>query len=157
MKVALSLLILLCLVSTVSAQVTVTRDLPDSATVGETFKVTLNIKVGKDVPAGVIIEEKLPEGLSLVSSSPEASVSGDKIKWALYGDQVKDTSIEYTLRAEKAGSAEFNGSVTTILGTEKISGDSTLEISEKVKKTPGFELITAAAAVGVLAVLRKFV
>lgn len=158
------LMALMVAVSTASAQVTVNRDLPDSATVGEEITVTLSIKIGSDKPAGAIIEENIPDGFAYVSSSSEATKSGNTLKWAFYGSNLKDMEVKYTLKAEKAGKAEFEGTVTTLLGVEKIGGDNTTEVIAKAeatktspqeKGTPGFEVAFAVIAIlGALAARR---
>jgi len=159
----LALVLLILSISAVSAQVTVTRDLPDSAKVGDEITVTLTITIGSEKPAGAIIEEGIPDGASYVSSSPEATLSEGKLKWAFYGDQQKDMTVEYTLKVGKAGKLDFGGAVKTLLGNENIGGDSELEVSESKpaeqglpQKTPGFEITVGIAALGSIAILRRF-
>lgn len=155
----LALVLLILSIPAVSAQVTVTRDLPDSAKVGDEITVTLALTIGSEKPAGAIIEESIPDGASYISSSPEATVSEGKLKWAFYGEQLKDMTLQYTVKVEKAGKLDFSGTVKTLLGNENIGGDSELEVSEKSaeqpKGTPGFEAFVAVAVIGSIALLRR--
>jgi len=158
-KLVLSLIFLLLLTATASAQVVVNRELPDSAVVGEEITVTLSVEIGNDKPAGAIIEESIPDGFTYLSSNPEATETDNTLKWVFYGSDLKDMEIKYTLKAEKSGKAEFKGTATTLLGVEDIGGDDSIEIVEtekaETKGAPGFEVLIAVIAISGALALRR--
>jgi|Deesub1362A_J573_1020465.scaffolds.fasta_scaffold01034_4 hypothetical protein len=163
MRIILALILLLMLAGSVSAELTVTRDLPDSASTGDEITVTLSIKIDGEIPAGAIVEEKIPEGITYISSTPEATETDTGLKWVLYGSDLKETDLKYVAKVEESADINFEGTYTTLLGTEDISGDSMLKISvrgvkssEVDKGIPGFELLFAAAGFLIALILRKY-
>ena len=164
MRILATILILLMLATTVSAELTVNRNLPDSASPGEEITVILSIKIDGEKPAGVIIEEAIPEGITYVSSSPEATETDSGIKWVLYGSDLKETDLKYVAKVGGSVDISFEGTYTTLLGTEDISGDSILKISAEGVKgpeatgggIPGFELLFAATGFLIALMLRKY-
>jgi hypothetical protein len=109
-------LLLSLLNSSVFAQtVTGTRSLPATYTPGGTIEVTITIDVDEaNVPNGVIVKEYIPDGWTPESATPNYSSfdsSTGEIKWLLYGSDVKDRSITYTLSvpAGDCGVKTFDG------------------------------------------------
>ena len=127
------------LMQNVCADMTVTRDLPETATLGS--EITVNLKldiVGGETP-GIIITEKVPEGWSVSSVSNEGSFDREKkeIRWLLYGENVESQTLSYVCAApSKADNYTFSGTYTTLEeGVGGITGDE--KISINVEETAG--------------------
>ncbi len=163
------LLLLLLIVPIAAAQVTVERDLPEKIYAGEDFTVTLTLKVGENKPNGVIVVEKVPEGFTYVSSDPEGVFmeNTNELKWVFYGDDVKDRTITYTLKApSELKTVTFYGEVKTILGTEEIKGNNKASVvskpsptptpaAGKMEKGPGFELSLVIISILLILALKR--
>ncbi|MFB3786116.1 MAG: hypothetical protein ACE15F_07070 [bacterium] len=118
--------------------VEVERILPDGYKPGESVRITLEITIGGGGPVGLIVEEQIPSGWSLVSAQPQASSQQTgRIGWVLF-DAVGVSSqvIIYTLSVPQGESGEkpFLGTVKYLEGTMQrtltIGGDAWLSSSE---------------------------
>lgn len=65
-----------------SGLIHMTKTMPREATLGEEFEYELK-PMATGCAANVVVTDQLPEGATYVSSSPNASVSGDKLTWNL--------------------------------------------------------------------------
>ena len=74
------------------AQVTVVRELPENVSWGEELIVTLKMEVGKERPTGIIVVERIPQGINPVSAFPKANfdISTRELKWSFLGNDVKN-------------------------------------------------------------------
>ena len=109
------------------------RDLPDIATIGEVFNVTLTIDVNESNKPGVyILYEHIPEGFEIIDTGG-MSPSGNTLKLmvfesAYYGTLVEDRIVTYTLRYVTVNESVFEGIIVydsvdhEVLGDDSISG-----------------------------------
>ena len=110
-----------------------TRSMSSAAAAGAEVTVTLTLDVNDSAPpSGVILKEYIPPGWSVLSSSPAGYFNQSQgiIKWVLYGSEVKDRTVTYTLRVPggASGSYTFSGEVLTLAGSRKIDGSSVLSV-----------------------------
>ncbi|RLG72180.1 MAG: hypothetical protein DRO11_02800 [Methanobacteriota archaeon] len=156
------IVLLALVVPHVYAQVSVTRELPNTATGGEELLVKLRIVVGETKPSGVIIVEKIPENFGYVTSSPEATFNqvSRELKWVLYGENLKNKEITYTVIPAQGftGKAVFYGETKTLVGTEEITGDKEVVVVETkpgapTKERRGISSTPATLVVAVIALL----
>ncbi|MGB9643382.1 MAG: hypothetical protein ACPL3Q_09360 [Candidatus Ratteibacteria bacterium] len=102
-----------------TAGVTVTRSIQISS--GGAF-VRLSVNVKDTRINGIIVSENIPEGYTLISSTPSISKrTGNSIKWLFYGTSLTDQTITYQLQG--SGKAIISGSFSSTLGSGNTTGD----------------------------------
>ena len=154
------------IVGNAHAQTVVERDLPKTVEPNEEFKILLKLRFGQEKPNGVIIVEKVPEGFRYNSSTPKGIFleSFGELRWAFYGDEVFNRTIEYSLIApNKTQKVTFEGIVKTVHGTDLIKGDSELLVKikeatatpSKVEKSPEFNVFLFILAVILTLLIKK--
>lgn len=80
-----------------------TKTMPAEATLGESFVSEIKV-MAAGCAANVVVMDMLPEGASLVSTTPEASVSGKTLTWNLGNMDPGETKVlKLTLKADKEG------------------------------------------------------
>jgi len=120
---------------------TVTRQLPGTATPGSSFLVNLTVAIGANPPNGVVINEYIPTatGWELMNSSLTYTTfnpTTGEISWLLYSTGLINQTISYTLQspAEFDGIATFSGQFLYNYNgssiTENITGDTSIPIEE---------------------------
>jgi len=140
-KLLISILLLIFSLNIVQAQVSVTREISMSKE-GE-LSVKLKLEVGSQRPGGIIIVERVPEGVEYISSTPEAvfNPSTRELKWVFYGEGVKNREVIYNLSVPSAFQGEilFSGELKTLAGVEEIGGETkfTIKIKEAGEKERG--------------------
>lgn len=89
---------------------------PSRGSIGATLTYRIDVSnPGGVAAAGVSVMNEIPEGLSFINSTPEASLNGPRLQWALGelpAGQLR--SIEVNLRADRAGT--FNNCATANTG-----------------------------------------
>ncbi|GEM_PF-4667511 len=128
-KIFLFLAVFLWCICCAQAATTAVRTMPDTFIPGGSLQV--NISVSTDAispPAGVIINEILPEGWVITSSSPDyIRVIGSTYTWLMYNQTgVPSFVINYTVRVPSSatGTYQFTGTVTTAAeGKQSIGGN----------------------------------
>jgi photosystem II stability/assembly factor-like uncharacterized protein len=146
-KISKNFLLNICLIlggmplCSFSADVLVSRNLPDTYSAGEEIIVTLQIAVtGERAPYAVIVKETLPSNWNVVSSSPKYSsytVEDGQLKWLFNSpERVQSQEIQYILIAPEnaSGSITFSGTYLYADDQETIQTFTTV----------GDELITGA-------------
>ncbi len=147
-------IVVLMLVSVISAQeISVTRSVPQIGA-GERFTVSLSINVQSGDPSGLIISETIPEGWEITSADGDCNINKDKrlIKCLTYGENIQKT-LNYQLQApsEKAQPAVVTGDWKTLTESGQITGDSFLDIAEvETPPTTDNTLLLAIAAIVVI-------
>lgn len=129
----------------VCADITVTRDLPETATPGSEVTVNLKLDIISGETSGIIVMENVPDGWSVSSISNEGSFDSDteEIKWLIYAEKIESQTLSYIAVApSKAGEYKFNGTCTSleegvgdITGNEKISVE--VGANESVREVKG--------------------
>lgn len=96
---------------------------------GDNVAVKLDATFEAGSSGTATIEEILPEGWSVVSSSPQGTVSGNKISWTINATPGTQT-INYTIKspADKNISAMLSGTVTKGAVSGSVGGDSRLQV-----------------------------
>ncbi|HOL67936.1 MAG TPA: chitobiase/beta-hexosaminidase C-terminal domain-containing protein, partial [bacterium] len=132
----------LFLSSQVFSATSVTRNLPDGYVAGTTFQVTLTVI--PDHVVSIVIREYLPQGWTIVSSTPPYSTyipEDNRYKWLNYSTNPIDVpyQITYTVSvpAGDSGDKVFTGSVVDDYGTYNIVGD-TVILDNSTVSTPQF-------------------
>ncbi|MCM8769925.1 MAG: chitobiase/beta-hexosaminidase C-terminal domain-containing protein, partial [Candidatus Omnitrophica bacterium] len=120
----------------------VTRDLPEGYVAGTTFQVTLTVI--PDQVYSIIVREYLPEGWTIVSSTPAYStyIAEDNMyKWLNYSSNPLQAPyfITYTVSVppEAAGNKIFFGTFVDDFGTLSVGGD-TVIVDNSTVATPQF-------------------
>jgi len=68
----------------VAPAIAIEKTAPAEAVIGETFRYSLTVRSPGQVEArNVVVTDELPDGIEYVSSTPEASRSGQKLTWNL--------------------------------------------------------------------------
>lgn len=134
MKYIIPILVVLIAAAFPGYGISVTRDLPASASAGASVSVSLSVDVDENSPpTGIIIKEQVPSGWSVASSTPAGYFNSSKgvVKWVLYGSDVTDRVISYTLVVPQgaAGTYTFSGEVLTLAGTSTTGGEVQLSVS----------------------------
>jgi len=102
-----------------TAGVTVTRTIQMSS--GGAY-IRLSVAVKDSRVSGIIVSENIPEGYTLVSSTPSISKrTGNSVKWLFYGTSLTDQTITYQLQG--SGKAIISGSFSSTLGSGNTTGD----------------------------------
>jgi len=123
-KLIILIICTIFLVSFVSGQAEVTRELPDTVLPGQDIEVKLNIKLTGDAPNGLIIEEELPAEWEIVEAAGGIEREG-RFAFLLYGSNVQDKTITYILKAPEdlTQSASITGAWQTISTGGMVEGD----------------------------------
>ena len=123
-------------VSAVNAvQVSVTRDVPDSALINENIDINLNVDVNEaDKPGTYILTEYVPAGFEVVDSGGGHWFEDTRtIKWLVIdnfmGQVVEDTVYTYTIKTPVSGTYEMNGTIQTATEFYIVQGDTQLTVS----------------------------
>ena len=104
--------------------ITTERTANDSVEVGKEITIEINLDLEDEDPSSVIVLEKVPKNWTLVSSSPEATMFEDEMKWLLFGSSLKNQTIEYTLKApSEFDYVSLNGGWKTLVNSGSTSGD----------------------------------
>jgi len=107
-----------------------TRTLPGSYQPGVLIDVSLAVKVNPDnKPGSVDIVEQIPGGLTESEvNAPGADVAGGAITWRLSGEDVKNTTLSYSLTIPQGTSQtlDFEGTLTFGAETAYIFGQDTI-------------------------------
>lgn len=83
--------------------INMTKTMPAEATLGESFTSELRV-MAVGCAANVVVMDMLPEGASLVSTEPQASVSGNTLTWNLGNmDPGESKVLKITLKADREG------------------------------------------------------
>jgi len=112
----------------------VSRSMPASAGAGSELTISLSLDINESSPpTGVIIRERIPAGWEVVSAAPQGYFNRSRgmVKWVLYGSEVRDRVITYTLKvpASARGGYSFSGELVTLSGTVTTGGDVHLTVS----------------------------
>jgi len=91
---------------------------PPSAQAGQTITYRLAVSNPGDLPAtGVVVTDTLPDGLELVTATPEAARTGRQLQWSLGQVGPGETrSIDVTCRASGAATVTHCAEVVTAEG-----------------------------------------
>jgi len=146
------------------APISVEREMASEILPGQTMQVKLHVAFIGEKPSGIIITENIPQGWEIKSSIPAATNFEGYSSWLIYGDNVKDSTIVYELKAP----ADFNdfavldGFWETLASSDKIQGTGIINL----KKDPAAPqqpqsqtqaqdnaLLYAAAGIAVVVVL----
>lgn len=98
----------------VAAQVAGVRSFTGACGAGQPVEVQLDVDVGAQVPNGVIVVEKLPDGWVLNSATPPASsfntITGEA-RWVFFGGSVNDDDLDihYSAGGGDLAAAVFSG------------------------------------------------
>jgi len=144
---------------TKSDTVTINRELPSSASMGNTITVSLVLDVNETQSLdAVIIKDYVPSGWNVTSSNPSAELfdfDSGEIKWILYSNDLVDRTITYNVEipeTESEGERTFVGEIAYLEQEElirvAIMGDDEITIASVIGDTNGdgeisdFELLT---------------
>lgn len=121
-----------------------TKKVPATAALGETYECDLTVNAIVDV-ADVVVTDMIPDGTSLVKAEPQATVEGRKLTWRMDTLSKGQTStIKLWLKAEKEGQlvncatvhAIPHGCVATFVGKPAItiekSGPATAKVGDSI-------------------------
>jgi len=161
LKYILGILCIGMFIGSVCAEsITVSRDMPETATLGSEVTVNLKLNVVGGETSGVILTEKIPGGLSVSSISNEGSFDSEtgEIKWLLYGENIEPQTLSYTCTApSEAGEYTFSGTYTTLEeGVGEITGDEriTVGVAEKpIVNGPGYMGVIIIGIAAVIAII----
>ena len=134
LKYITGILFILLLMQSVYAEITVTRDLPETATPGSEVTVNLKLDVVGGETSGIIVTEKIPDGLSVSSISNEGSFDEitREIKWLIYAEKIDSQTLSYTTTAANPGKYSFSGTYETLEeGVGEITGDESINVEAK--------------------------
>lgn len=115
-------------------QIEVKRELPVSVQPDQNVEIKLNIKITGEVPSGLIIGEEVPKGWEI--SSPAGGVLREgRLSFLIYGNDVKDKTLVYTLKSPKdlKKNTLMVGAWETVLAHDMIQGDNLLVLEQKPK------------------------
>ncbi|MHC4982064.1 MAG: DUF7507 domain-containing protein [Planctomycetota bacterium] len=102
----------------VGPRIAIRKSAPATARVGQAFRYDIVVTNPSSVDArNVAVTDELPDGISYVSSSPEASVSGQRLSWSLgtlSGGASRALSVQ--VRAERTGKFTNCADVTADFG-----------------------------------------
>ncbi|MFH1077526.1 MAG: hypothetical protein V1753_11985, partial [Pseudomonadota bacterium] len=107
------------------------RDLPDAATIGDVFNVTLTIDVNEsNKPNLYILYETVPAGFEILDAGG-MSLSGRTLKLtvlksAYHGLTVEDRTVNYTLRYVSSYEGAFEGVIRYDSENHEVLGDYTI-------------------------------
>lgn len=153
------LFILIFLNGACAESVTVSRDLPDSASSGSKVSVSLKIDVvGSDI-SGLIVTEILPEGWDISSVSNDGSFDKEKgeIRWLMYGENVESQSLSYAAVPSGSGEYVFSGTYTTLEeGISETEGDDKITVKETAlggEGTGGYNNLFIIGIIALVAVI----
>ncbi len=105
-----------------SSGVSVVRTIQNTS---EGSYIRLTVSVTDTRINGIIVSENIPDGYTVVSSTPAISKrTGNTIKWLFYGTSLTDQTISYQLTG--SGKATVSGSFSSTLGSGTTTGDSQL-------------------------------
>ena len=138
-------------VAQVDTGLDVTRTLPAEVSAGDKVTVELSFDYEGEKPSGLVVEEKIPDGWTVVDSAGGVASEG-KISWLLYGgDFSKSKGISYVIEApeEFGGDIAILGFAETTLSKEVIEGDSVLMVSSGGMS--GFVWVIGAVILAVVA------
>jgi uncharacterized repeat protein (TIGR01451 family) len=102
----------------VAPEIGITKDAPAQKMVGETFEYTIVVSNPSTVTAtSVTVSDTLPDGISYVSSSPAASVSGQSLTWTL-GEVAGGarSGITVQVKGDRTGTFENCATVNANMG-----------------------------------------
>ena len=89
--------------TTTTGLVNLTKTMPAEATLGEPFTYELK-PMATGCAGNVIVTDTLPDGVSLVSTSPQATVNGNQLVWNLGNlDAGESKTLKVTVKPEKEG------------------------------------------------------
>lgn len=154
LKYITGILFILLLMQSVYAEITVSRDLPETATPSSEVTINLKLDVAGGETSGIIITEKIPEGVSVSSISNEGSFDETtrEIKWLIYTESVESQTLTYAVAPSEAGDYTFSGTYTTLEeGVDAIFGDE--KISVKPEGIFGIDIKYIIAIVAAIIIL----
>ena len=123
-------ILMMCAGTLMAQTVSGVRTLPESYTPGSTLGVSIYVNVDEgNAPDGLIINEFIPPGWTVNSTSPAAkAIAGEKISWLFFGT-VTDVTITYNLSIPggESGTKTFSGELkynnNSVQTTGIIGGD----------------------------------
>lgn len=151
LKYIIGILCMAMLMQNVCAEITVSRDLPETAVLGSEVTINLKLDIVGGETSGIIITEKVPEGVSVSSISNEGSFNPEtgEIKWLIYGEKIDSQTLSYTAAASELGTYTFSGTFTTLEeGVGEIDGDENISI--EAGGIAGFDINLLHIAAGVI-------
>ena len=119
--------------TTTTGLVNLTKTMPSEAILGEPFTYELK-PLATGCAGNVVITDTLPEGVSLVSTSPQATVNGSQLVWNLGNlDAGESKTLKVTVKPEKEGAlfscatikADPRVCAQTIVGRPQLAIDKT--------------------------------
>jgi uncharacterized repeat protein (TIGR01451 family) len=108
-----------------------TETMPAEATLGELFTYQINV-TATGCAANVVVADMIPEGSTLVSTEPEASVNGNQVVWNLGNlDAGESKVLKVTVKADREGTLVSCASIKadpricaqTVVGKAKLAID----------------------------------
>ncbi|MFH1098041.1 MAG: PEGA domain-containing protein [Candidatus Desantisbacteria bacterium] len=114
-------------------------DTKDTIAIGsEILTVTLPVDIDEsNRPNGVIINDYVPSGWKIISSTPAANSfnpSTGEIKWVFFGNQVSDMIINYKIQIP-AGESRMKGLSAQILYNDSKGNPKTIQLTQDIKVT----------------------
>jgi uncharacterized repeat protein (TIGR01451 family) len=86
-----------------SGLITMTETMPAEATLGEPFTYELR-PLATGCAANVVVTDTIPDGTTLVSTDPQATVDGNKVTWNLGNlDSGESKTLRVTVKPEREG------------------------------------------------------
>ena len=98
----------------IAPAIAIKKTAPATAVLGQTFMYTIRVSNPAKVAANnVVVTDPLPDGIAYVSSSPKATVAGQKLTWSLGTlGAGAGASISVTVKGTKTGTFENCADVT---------------------------------------------
>jgi len=104
--------------SWMAPDIALSKSMPDSIC-GKEATIQLTVSNNSSCTASdVIVNDRLPAGLSLISSSPQASRTGDSLSWSL-GSLAASSSRNIELRVQSDRSGQFSSEAVAGTGSKR--------------------------------------
>ncbi len=141
LRIILLLMVFLVIFSTAFAElqpINIKREIAETVKPGETIQLKINLKFIGEKPSGIIITEYLPQGWEITSALPKETKFKDKVSWLLYGEEVKDSTIVYELKAPSnlIEPVSLRGEWETLTEKGLIEGDMVVNITQESAPGP---------------------
>jgi len=133
-KIIALILVLLCTsITLATADVSVTRDLPNGAMPGQEITVTLIMELEGEAPAALGIVENVPTGWEITYADYNGEIEEDEISWMFWamGYPIQNQSITYKVRVPTTADGTYTFSGTADVGEANdysVTGDGNLSI-----------------------------
>ena len=108
------------------AEIDVTRKITAGIESGKSINIEINVKLNGEEPSSMVVTENIPLGWTVKSSTPNATLFDNQIKWLLYGVKLKDSmNLKYVLQSPVSfdGSQLLSGNWKTLEYKNPIAGD----------------------------------